>query len=140
MALPFHNGVRLDGYDDKDSQFTFLLHSTIVAADIGKAVSQDGTSPNQVKLAADGDLIVGWLSTVEPRTIDGLLVGVVNCLGVDLMPICAGLTSTAVVVVGSSVIGSTTAGSIKATGATKLAGYPYVVEVRGTNAVVVKLS
>lgn len=139
MALPFHNGVRLDGYDDQDTQFTFLLAAGMTAANIGFAVSQDGTNPNQVKLAADGDLIVGVLSTFENRAIDGILTGVVACTFVDLVPILDGLTSTAVVNVGSSVVGAGT-GHIKATGATKLIGYPYVVEVRGTNAVVVKLS
>lgn len=134
MALPFHNGVRLDGYDDQDTQFTFLLASAIVEADIGKAVSQDGTNPNQVKLAADGDLIVGMLSTYENRVIDGIKVGVVACTFVDLLPIVGGGGS---IVVGSGVVGGG-AGTIKHI--TKAAGLPYVVEVRGTNAVVVKLS
>jgi hypothetical protein len=139
VALPFHNGVRLDGYDNQDTQFTFLLASAIVEADIGKAVSQDGTNPNQVKLAADGDLIVGVLSTYENRAIDGFKTGTVACTFVDLMPVLAGLTGVNVIAVGVSVVGAG-GGSIKAPGATKLAGYPYVVEVRGTNAVVVKMS
>lgn len=136
MSLPFHNGVRLDGYNFPDDQITFLLNPAITAADIGKAVSQDGTTPNQVKLAAAGELIVGQLSTVEVRAIDGTTVGVVNLEFIDLLPITTGLSGVNVVVVGSSVQGGG-AGSIEATGTVKLAGYPYVVEVRGTNAVVV---
>lgn len=135
MALPFHNGVRLDGYDYPDDQITFLLNPAILSTDIGKAVSQDGTVPNQVKLCAAGDIIVGMLSSVEARAIDGTFTGVVALEFIDLLPVQAGLTAGAVVVVGSRLEGGT-AGTVRAS-ATPNAGQPFVAEVRGTNCVAV---
>ncbi len=70
MATYFHNTVTLDGFFFEDSQFTVLLATTIVAADIGKALSKDSTVANKFKLAANGDIIEGKLITVEKRTTE----------------------------------------------------------------------
>ena len=130
----FHTQVKLDGFDQKAFQLTWNLASGIVAADIGKALSV-GAAANTLKLAADGDVIVGRLMTVEARTTEGTLVGTCEHLFAALLPIKAGLTAGAVVAVGSNVVGAG-AGEIKAT--TAAAGLPFVAEVRGSFAVVIK--
>lgn len=130
----FHTQVKLDGFDQKAFQLTWNLASGIVAADIGKALSQS-TVANTLKLAADGDTIVGRLMTVEARTTEGTLVGTCEHKFAALLPIKAGLADAAVVAIGSSVIGAG-AGEIKATTANP--GLPFVAEVRGAFAVVIK--
>lgn len=131
----FHTQVKLDGFDQKAFQLTWNLTAGIVAADIGKALSINSAAANTLKLAADGDVIVGRLMTVEARTTEGTLVGTCEHLFAALLPIKAGLTAGAVVAVGSNVIGAG-AGEIKAT--TAAAGLPFVAEVRGSFAVVIK--
>lgn len=110
----FHTQVALDGFSFPDNQFTVKLHAGIATTDIGKAVSQDTAGANTVKLAADGDAIVGRLMTVEDRTVEGQLIGTVEFKFQGTLPIKSGLTSTAVVAVGSRVVGAG-AGEIKAT-------------------------
>lgn len=61
----FHNNVSLDGYHFEKFILTFKLAAGIVAADVGKPVSLDTSAPNQVKIAADGDAILGVLATVD---------------------------------------------------------------------------
>ena len=101
-------GVTLRGQTQPDSRYTFVLDAAIVAADIGKAVSIKAGSANTVKLAGDGDLIVGNLFSIEDRTVEGVKVGTVSTRGGFL------LNTTGVIAVGDSVVGSATAGSVKA--------------------------
>lgn len=70
--------VTLRGFFNEDDLFTVVLASGIVAADVGKAVAQDTGAANKVKLAGDGDVIVGRLEVVEDRTQEGVLLGTVN--------------------------------------------------------------
>jgi hypothetical protein len=72
--------VSLNGMVDEDSIFTFLCSSTVVAGtDEGKAVSQDTSAANTVKLAADGDRIMGYIDNIEVRSVEGVtIVGVVT--------------------------------------------------------------
>ena len=74
-------GVSLRGMIHNDFEYTFNLAAAIVAADVGKAVSIDTTAARTVKLAADGDVIIGWLDTFEDRTIEGVKVGAVATKG-----------------------------------------------------------
>ncbi|HNC06450.1 MAG TPA: hypothetical protein PLS38_09115 [Solirubrobacterales bacterium] len=101
-------GVTLRGQTQPDSRYTFVLDTGIVAADIGKPVSLKAGSANTVKIAADGDLILGRLYSVEDRGVEGILVGAVETRGGFLM------NTTGVIAIGNSVVGSATAGSVKA--------------------------
>lgn len=83
MALPFHNTVRSSSMFDEMWIITMNLNAAIVVGDIGKAVSFDGAT-NKVKLAADGDAILGRLESFEDRQIGK--VGAVALKGVFKLP------------------------------------------------------
>jgi hypothetical protein len=101
MAIsPVSNGVTLDGFYHEHSIYTLKLNSAVVAADVGKAMSMDGA--NQVKLAADNDVIVGRLESVEDRVQEGIKVGAVAFTGCFRLPVKSGET----VVVGGGVQGA----------------------------------
>lgn len=141
VTSPFHNKVSLRGYYFEDSIFTFNLKTGITQADIGKAVSLDTSAANTVKLAGDGDVIIGRLETVENRTVEGTLVGAVALRFAELLPIKSGET----VAVGDTVVGAGN-GEVKALKSGEPAASApnyamnFVAEVIGTNAVVVKAS
>ncbi|CCV12943.1 hypothetical protein [Mesorhizobium sp. STM 4661] len=132
-GTPFHTNVSLAGFHFEDFSLTFKLTAGIVAADVGKAVAISAAAANTVKLAGDGDYIVGRLATVEDRTIEGTLVGAVELKFANTLPIKVGQ----VVVVGGSVVGAG-AGEVKPAGVTDL-NANMVVEVVGLVATVVKL-
>lgn len=132
-GTPFHTNVSLRGFHFENWHFTFRLASGIVAADIGKAVSLDATGPNRVKLAADGDVIIGRLVTVENRVAEGQLVGTVALKFANVLPIKSGET----VVVGNSVQGAG-GGEVKALVSPNYS-LNFVAEIIGTDAVVVKV-
>lgn len=102
----FHTQVRLTGFQFEDFQFTVKLAAGITAADVGKVVSQDTSADSTVKLAADGDAILGVLQTVENRTIEGQLIGTVSFKFAKTLPIKSGLTGNAVVARGSRLCGA----------------------------------
>ena len=74
-------GISHRGLTHEDFQYPFNLNVAIVAADVGKAVSIDTTAARTVKLAADGDVIIGELATVEVRSIEAIRVGTVSLKG-----------------------------------------------------------
>ena len=80
-----------------------------------------------MKLAGDGDRVIGHLSTVEDRTVDGVLVGAVDLKGSYSMY----YTGTAPAI-GEGVVGSATAGVLKTSGAEAAAGQPIVLYVDAT--------
>lgn len=108
MAGIIGAGVTLRGIPQPDFRFTFLLNSTIVAADVGKPVAIKAGAANTVEIAGDGALVVGVLKSFEDRTIEGIKVGAVETKGGFL------LSTTGVIAIGNSVVGSATAGSVKA--------------------------
>lgn len=111
---------------------TAKLNSAITPDDIGKALSQDGTTANQFKLAADGDVIVARLEHVEVDAAgDSAGYGTIALSFVDALPIVAGGGS---VVVGGSVCGAG-GGEVKNLVSNKALNY--VVEIRGDYAIVV---
>lgn len=77
MAQIGSSGVSLRGTYLTEAGFTLKVSGTVVQADIGKAVSQDTTAANTVKLAADGDTIVGQLTVYEKRLVEGVNVGTI---------------------------------------------------------------
>jgi hypothetical protein len=94
--------VTLAGYSFEDSMLTFNLATGITAAHVGRAVSVDTSVANTVKLAADGDEIIGRLETVELRTQEGSSVGAVALRFCQLLPIKTGET----IVVGDVIEGA----------------------------------
>lgn len=134
-------GVSLRGLHQENFNYTFNLATGIVVGDVGKAVSLDSTAANTVKLAGDGDTIIGYLETVENRVVEGVLVGTVATKGVYKLPVKTGLTGSEVVAVGSTAVGAG-AGEIKALDdgnvtAAPNHNYNYVVEVGSGFAIVV---
>lgn len=129
----FHTKVSLRGFHFEDSHLTFTLAAGIVAANAGRAVSLDTSGPNKVKLAADGDTIIGRLETVEDRKVEGQLVGTVALRFANTLPIKSGQT----VAVGDTVIGAGSGEVKKATTADHSTNF--VAEIIGTDAVVVQI-
>lgn len=124
-------GISLRGMTHEKFHYPFYLAAGTVAADVGKAVALDSTAANTVKLAGDGDAIIGKLVTVEDRSVEGVLVGTVALRGGFRF------TGEGVIAVGDSVVGSATAGTVKAAVAADHSDN-MVVEVDGTNITVVR--
>lgn len=129
MAGSIGMGVTLRGIIFPESGITVNLASGITRTHVGRAVSWDSSGPNKVKLAGDGDTVLGSLFQVEDRKQEGVLVGTVRLDGGFFFPIKAGATVT----VGQSVVGAGS-GEVKAAGANVPRNQ--VVEIVGSNAVV----
>lgn len=104
MATPFHTTVALDGMTFPEFQFTFLISgSGLTAAGVeGKAVALDTAAANTVKLAADGNMILGRVVKFEARVNEGINVVTVATRFINKLPIKSGET----VAVGDTVIGA----------------------------------
>lgn len=74
-------GISLRGMTHEKFHYAFYLASGITSDDVGKAVALDSSAPNTVKLAGDGEQIIGKLVTREDRTVEGVLVGTVELRG-----------------------------------------------------------
>jgi hypothetical protein len=74
-------GVSLRGIEHEEFHYPFNLASAITADDVGKPVALDATAANTVKVAGDGDVIVGKLASYENRAIEGVKVGAVALKG-----------------------------------------------------------
>lgn len=107
MATMFHTGVQLSGYHFEDSHITFKLAVGLDATYIGKPVALD-TANGTVKVCGDGDRVHGILASFEDRIVEGSRVGAVA------LRFATKLETTGAVAVGDSVVGSATAGKVKA--------------------------
>lgn len=101
-----YNTVKLAKFTFEAFQLTVNLASGITSADIGKPVTQDTSADNQVKLAGDGDPIIGVLYTVEDRVNEGTRVGTVEFKFAAKVPIKSGLTGASVVARGKRLCGA----------------------------------
>ena len=101
-------GVTLVGIPQQDFRFTFRLTAGMVAADIGKPVALSTAANNTVKLAGDGDVVIGRLLTYRNLTTEGIIVGTVELKGGFRF------NTAGAVAVGNQVVGSATAGAVKA--------------------------
>lgn len=81
MSNVIGNGVSLRGMYHDDFQYPFVLAAGITKADEGKAVTLDASAVNTVKLAGDGDRILGRLEVVEIRIQEGINIGTVSIQG-----------------------------------------------------------
>lgn len=134
-------GISLRGMTHEKFHYPFYLAAGITSADVGKAVSIDSSAANTVKLAGDGDAVIGKLVVVEDRGVEGVLVGTVALRGGFRFTEVG--TPTYPLAVGDSVIG---AGSglvkarLNAAANAKEANHNenIVVEVDGTNITVVR--
>jgi hypothetical protein len=81
MSNVIGNGVSLRGMYHDEFQYPFLLAAGITKADQGKAVTPDASAANTVKLAGDGDRIIGRLEVVEIRVQEGINIGTVSIQG-----------------------------------------------------------
>lgn len=130
------NAAVAHSFSFPDYTFTMNVTGSVVAADVGKAVTIDTTAANSVKLAGDGDHVYGRLESFETGGLDGLTLGAISRKFRAILPTAAAVT------VGAEVVGSATAGSVKPTGTQPGEGLKSnrVVEVlTGNRAVVEKL-
>lgn len=100
-------GVSLRGIEHEEFHYPFNLASAVTADDVGKPVTLDVTAANTVKVAGDGDVIVGKLVTYENRAIEGVKVGAVALHGGFKF------TKSGTIAVGDSVCGAATSGAVK---------------------------
>jgi len=103
----------LNGIFHEEFLYTFVLAAGIDADDEGKAVALDSSAANTVKLAADGEVILGRLELVENRVSEGILIGTVSLKGGLKFPIDAGLAAGDVPDVGEYLSGATEVGTVK---------------------------
>ena len=115
MAAYIGSGVTLKGLTHNDFHYTFNISGTVTASDIGKAVTQDADTANTVKLAGDGDEIIGRLEAYEDRTQEGLKLATVSLKGGLEFPVKSGET----VAIGDSICGAGS-GLVKALAAATL--------------------
>ena len=120
-------GVTLVGIPQQDFRFTFRLTAGMVAADIGKPVALSIAANNTVKLAGDDDVVIGRLLTYRNLTTEGIIVGTVELKGGFRF------NTAGAVAVGNQVVGSATAGAVKA----GVNPRSLVVAVNGTTADVI---
>ncbi len=120
-------GVTLVGIPQQDFRFTFRLTAGMVAADIGKPVALSTAANNTVKLAGDDDVVIGRLLTYRNLTTEGIIVGTVELKGGFRF------NTAGAVAVGNQVVGSATAGAVKA----GVNPRSLVVAVNGTTADVI---
>jgi len=77
--------VSLRGLVHDEFQYTFLVASGTGEATISdagvKAMSQDTNASNTVKLALDGEEIIGRLEIYEDRVLEGIVVGTISLKG-----------------------------------------------------------
>jgi len=136
------NAPSMEGYFFEDWQFSFTLNSAIVIGDVGKAVALDTAGNTRVKLAGDGDEIIGRLEVVEDRLQEGVKIGTVALKFANRVPVKSGLTGAEAVVLGSTVVGAGS-GEVKArvvsAAATPAYSMNIVTEVGSGYAVVVKV-
>lgn len=123
-------GVTLNNLSHEDSAYTFFYKTGMTSADLGKAVTLDTSAANSIKLAGDGDPILGQLFSLENRTVQGVQTCAVVTAGGMSFPKEAGST----IAVGDFLDGSSLAdGSVEAApAATKW----QVVEVVSTTEVI----
>jgi hypothetical protein len=86
MTAPITAGINPVNIHNELWHIPMNLAAGITQAHIGRAVTLDATAPNTVKLAGDGDPILGRLETVEHRQVEGILVGTVAMQGVLHLP------------------------------------------------------
>lgn len=108
MAGLIGEGVSLRGFYFNQSAFTWNLTGTIVAADVGKAMTQDITVANSAKLAGDNDPILGVLESFEDRKQEGIKVGTVGHQFSVSLPYAGTVPA-----IGANVVGSATPGAVK---------------------------
>lgn len=126
-------GVSLRGLKHDDFHYAFNLAAGITASDVGKAVALDASAPNTAKLAGDDEQIIGKLTTVEDRAIEGILVGTIELRGGFLFTKAAAAPAISV---GDTVIGAG-GGEVKAAASPNHAAN-MVTEVIGDTVVVVR--
>lgn len=102
MAGRIGAGISLAGMYHEDWQYPFFISGDVSHEDIGKAVTLDTSKANTVKLAGDGDPVLGRLEVYEDRVQEGIKVATVNLAGGMKLPVKEGET----VNIGDAVIGA----------------------------------
>lgn len=74
-------GISHAHYPFEEANIPFYLASAVTIADVGKAVAIDTTASRTVKLAGDGDMVIGRLDTFEDRVSEGVKVGNIQLMG-----------------------------------------------------------
>ncbi len=122
--------VILKGTTQPDFRYTYKISGTIDAStDIGKAITFDSATANTVKLAGDGDLIIGSLFSYEDRTVEGVKLATIDTKGGMALPKEASVT----IALGATVVGAGS-GLVKS-GTASAANF--VTEVESTTSVIV---
>jgi len=149
-------GPTLNGVNDPDFKYTFNLAADIQAlylanygapgvkygeaanlGPLGLAVTLDTTAANQVRLAHDGDPILGELVKVENRVSEGIWVGTVQTQGGLNFPILSGATVNVGDVLGGSTASPGYVQTIPSASVTALQAKNRVVEVVGDGTVTI---
>lgn len=74
-------GVSTKGITQDNFQYVFNGATGLTQADIGKAVTLDTSGASKVKLAGNGEFILGRIFQVEDRVAEGIIVVTVETEG-----------------------------------------------------------
>lgn len=110
-AIIGSGGIRHKGIHVETSAFPWYIAAGVVIGDVGKAMSVDPATNCTAKLTGDGDRVIGQLASFEDRVQEGIRVGTVEHQG------GFEFAYTGSLVVGDSIVGSATAGAVKAAAA-----------------------
>lgn len=102
-------GISHRGLVSEDFHYPFYITGVVTTADVGKAVAIDAAAAYSVKLAGNGDRVVGVLVSYEDRVVEGVKVATVALKGGFRVTKAAAATAISV---GDTVIGAG-AGEVK---------------------------
>ena len=103
-------GVTLQGFEADDFSYTWNLNSAVLVADLGKPMTLDTSADNTIKVAGDGDTIIGGLLTFEDRLNEGIKVGTLKRKGTFVWDY------TTAPARGVGVVGAAVSGKVKSAG------------------------
>jgi hypothetical protein len=111
MSTPFHTTVDLAGTHFSDFHLTMNISGSglTYASVVGKPLALDTTAANTVKIAGNGDRIVGYARTFEDRINEGTKLVTVETKFIMNFPV----TAADALAVGDTAVGGTNAGEVK---------------------------
>jgi hypothetical protein len=127
------SGISLSGMQHEDFHYPFNLAASVVSTDVGSPVALDATSATTVKIAGDGDAIIGKLVYFEERSVEGIKTGTVTLRGGWTFPVFEGDA----IAIGDTAVGGGKKGTVKKAGTTDHAAN-IVVDVSGGYATIIR--
>lgn len=125
MSQVIGNGIRHAGIHQEDAHFPWNLAAAVTEADKHKPMAIDTGANHTLKVAGDGERIIGPLRTFEDRIAEGIKVGTVEHHGGFKFEYDGALA------VGDSIVGSAVDGKVKKAAAARADNVVTAVDTLG---------